>query len=132
MSCQVTTAFSLVRKGDFPVERVADRLGLSPSRTWRRTRDGAVFWAGWGVQLERLPLDSTDVAVRKVLEVLLGYENAIRECAAEHGLTAQVSCTVTILEDRPLYSLTPEVMGRLSALEAEFLFEVFDYSEEEE
>ncbi len=68
-------------------------------------------------------------ALKEVLLEILPLKDQLNEYVQANQLEVSLICNVTIQEDRPLYQIESEVIQMLSSINAEFLMDIFDYSE---
>jgi len=72
-----------------------------------------------------------DEAVSALFDEVWDYRNEVRRFANMVGFDLSITCTVTILKDRPEYTFGPDVLKKLAWLGCEFVLDIFDYSEHE-
>lgn len=72
---------------------------------------------------------SINDALKEVLLEIIPQKNQLNEFVQTNQLEVSLICNVTIREDRPLYQLESDVIQMLSSINAEFLMDIFDYSE---
>ena len=128
------SAWLVLSGNDFDSNACTDTIGLQPTSVWRqahehlrdRTDLDNMSWS-YGYETRR------GYDIDEVIQELL---NDVRPCAAsitqfslQNKLKVSVTCNVTINSDRPLYKLSPNSMQGISELNAEFLMDIFDYSE---
>jgi len=71
---------------------------------------------------------SVSDAILILLSELLSNKERLNEYVNTYGLEVSVICNVTITEDRPVYQIEKDVVNMLSSIGAEFLMDIFDYS----
>lgn len=129
-----TIDMSLVLSGaDLDTDECSDQLGLHPTRIWRPRRrlvrqgvleDRRVWYFGIRNQL----YVSIDDSLSALFEVVFPRREAIARYARRKGLTTSLVCNVTIHRDRALLELSRENLTKMTALEADFSLDIFDYS----
>jgi len=73
---------------------------------------------------------SVDDAVSALLNILGGaVSQTLGNYLAEHMLDLSIICNVTIYDDRPVYELSRKTIKELANLDAEFIMDIFDYSD---
>lgn len=128
MTCEISASLNLDGK-TFDFDECSAAVGLAATSTWtRKLEHEAIPEAAWSLGFDKRPYDSVDVAVSAVLEQVEGREAKLLGYAGTHALDISLSCNVFIYEDRPLYSLSPATMKRLSELNAEFCLDIYDYT----
>ena len=108
-------------------------VGIPPTDTFVRRfeYDSSVLAARqWCVESERAELESVDDAVAALFAVFGDRLGAVRDYAAGPGRGVSVSSTVIIHEDRPVYELSAATVRVLADLGAEFLLDIYDFSED--
>ncbi len=119
---------------DFDPNDVSRAIGLEPTRVWHATHKAVINdtrfnTVSWCIGYEKLPLYSTDEAVKQVLKLIWPHREPIGRYLRHGKVSATLVCNVTIWEDRPVYELSADTMQRLSALGCEFVLDIFDYSD---
>ncbi len=71
---------------------------------------------------------SISEAISILLCELLSNKERLNAYVNAYGLEVSVICNVTITEDRPVYQIEKDVVNTLSSIGAEFLMDIFDYS----
>lgn len=109
------------------------RAGLEPTGLWTQRipslqANPNLKNASWFFGFEKRPLYSTDEAVQLVLETIWPKRERLLSYLSTHDATTVMTCSVTILVDRPVYELSAGTMGKLHELRCEFLLDIFDYS----
>ncbi|MFK8004069.1 MAG: DUF4279 domain-containing protein [Polyangiales bacterium] len=128
VSCEISASLNLCG-GAFDFEHCSKAIGVAATSTWtRKIEHDAIPEASWSIGFDKRPYDCVDVAVSAVLEQVEGLEERVRAYAKAQALEVSLSCDVFIYKQRPLYSLSPATMKRLSELHAEFRLDIFDYS----
>jgi len=87
---------------------------------------------GWYIGFRRREFDDTSDAINELMDTIWERRDKIKSLVKEHGFDLSIACNITIWEDRPLYSLRPEIIKKLAYFECEVLFDIFDYSEDHE
>jgi hypothetical protein len=72
---------------------------------------------------------SVDEAVTALLRSIESKSHTLRTFVADHTLEMAIICNVTIYEDRPVYELGRGTIQKLANLNAEFIMDIFDYSD---
>ncbi len=135
---QVTTFFVLKDQRLDPSE-VTERFGLKPTK-WcaESVRTATIVPSGepyfrhpfWRLELTKEAVDSTDVGLQRLLDILWPKRGAIVELLAETGWTPIFGTNVTTTHDHPVYELSADTIERLAFFRGEYLLDVFDYSED--
>jgi hypothetical protein len=68
-------------------------------------------------------------AIKDILVEILPFKSKLNEYVQANQLEVSLICNVTIQEDRPLYQIENEVIQMLYSINAEFLMDIFDYSD---
>ena len=112
-------------------------VGITPTRVWRQTREWLLDRpdlpnVSWLVSVEKVASYSTDETARMVLDIVWPRRKQLKRFVADHDVHLELTCSVTIHEDRPLYELSVGTMKRLVFLGADFGLDIFDYSTDDE
>lgn len=83
----------------------------------------------WRLSLEGRRCYEIDEALAELLDLLWPKREAIRSFAKSTGAAVGFDTNVTILEDRPVYSLSPRSLSRMAYLGADYGLDIFDYSD---
>jgi hypothetical protein len=106
-------------------------LGINPTQTWTRPYDydsNVVPSKQWVFGFEKKVFDSVSDAVAELFQMIYGKEERILSFASNNGYRTTVTCSVAILEDRPLYDLATEQIVNIANIGAEFMMDIYDYS----
>ena len=68
-------------------------------------------------------------ALKSLLVEILPHKEHFNEYVKAKELEVCLICNVTIIEDRPIYQIEKEVINMLSSIDAEFIMDIFDYSD---
>jgi hypothetical protein len=112
-------------------------MGLEDAEIWRQRRDALrdrkdLPDAAVEIAYGPVPCESIDECARGIMARINGHEDRILSSASEWGLSVVLTCLVRVYQERPLYTLSSEVIGTLSVIGAEFSLDVIDLREEDE
>jgi len=133
-SSPVISAFFVLAGDDFDTDACDRAIGFAATEVWRQTRaelrdNPHLENMNWSYGVKYVASFSTNDVIAGVVAEVWPRRTAILEFAKSNELTTSLCCNVIVHEARPVYELSPETMGRLSGLKAEFLLDVVDYSE---
>lgn len=130
-----TIEVSLVISGArFDTDECSDQVGLHSTRTWkprrRLVKQGVLADAQeWHFGIRNQIHASIDDSLSKLFEIVFPHREAVIRYVRYRGLEISLVCNVTIHKERALLQLSRENLAKLVALEADFLLDVFDYSD---
>lgn len=114
-------------------EECTRAVGLQPSQVWRQPDNmvrGGQRRSEWSYGFEKRSFYVLDEALGALLDEVWDYREEIRRFGAQDGFDLAITCTVTISKDRPEYTVSARVLGKLAWFECELGLDVFDYSED--
>ena len=126
---------SFVLSGDdFDADACSNAIGLLSTDVWRQSRPELrdrpeLNNMNWSYGIEITTSFSTNDVVAKIVGEIWSRKEAVLEFAKLNNLSASLCCNITIHENRSVYELMPETMRQLADLNAEFLIDIFDYSQ---
>ena len=82
----------------------------------------------WTVSFSKEPSYSTDEEISRLIDLLWPHRLKVREYLSSTGFEAGFGNSVTIYEDRPLYSLSSSTIQRIAVFGVDYGLDVFDYS----
>lgn len=117
----------------FKHEVLTEVLGLSPMEVGTK---GELRSNGRTVHNETFWKHSKDIydysisdALKTLLSEILPNKESLNEYVKANELEISLICNVTITEERPVYQIEKDVIEQLSSIGAEFLMDIFDYSD---
>jgi Domain of unknown function (DUF4279) len=127
MDPEISIQFSL--QGNFDPEALTRRLGLRPTRTWRRgdgrTAARAWEWDGWAVRAgPEHSVDLVDLTIRLVAH-LEPHVDAISAACEECGLTAHLDLIALTTDTMPTVHFEPHIVSVLARLGVELDVDVW-------
>lgn len=119
---------------DFDPGVCTEALGLTATHIWTQRHEHLKSRLDlpnveWHLGFDKKPSYSVDESAVEVVALIWPARERIRDFLSSSGLSASLSCSVTIYEDRPEYCLSAEVMSKLGSLGCKFHLDIFDYSE---
>jgi hypothetical protein len=111
-------------------------VGLNPTTTSQAIPKGflpngkvRIKDATWSIRFDKEPVWGIDEGLHRILDILWPQRDRVVEFLGTTGFSALFGTNVTIHASRPLYSLSPKTIRRMSFFGLEYLFDIFDYSE---
>jgi hypothetical protein len=136
-TCPQITSFFAIFDEDLDPEECTASLGLTPDVMTRAIKTGVYLPGGkphfkkasWEIRLDKEPAWEIETGLCKVIDTIWPHREKIIDYLSSTGFQAIFGSNVTIHASRPLYILSPETLGRMATLGAEFSLDIFDYSE---
>jgi len=130
----ILSVFMIVGGDNLDIEECTRAIGIEPTEVWCQTKSKLPDLPGvekrqWIFGIEKKECYSVSEMLDELMEVLWPLNERIINYLNDREISCSFVCNVTIYEDRPLYSLSPGVMEKMASLGAEFLMDIFDYSE---
>jgi hypothetical protein len=133
----ITTSFEVSSEHLDPVE-CSRVIGLDPTACstkpeikgkWLPSGQPNIIDPFWRLQLTQEPAYEIDEGLTKILDMLWPHRHRVLRVIRRSGYSAGFSSSVTIFEGRPVYSLSPRSLSRLSYFGLEWGLDVFDLSQ---
>jgi hypothetical protein len=120
--------------GEFDPDQLTELLCLDPTEIRRLGEDtptgrAKVRKTSWCIEQVRYGDSSIEDAVCAMLEQIWRRRAEIVQFSTNWPVSIDLVVTVRFYEDRPLYSLSPPTMRRISDLGATFGLDIYDLSE---
>lgn len=132
MTSKISAA--LVISGDnLDFDTCTAAMGAEPTSTFVRDFDydsTLVSARQWTYETPKDLSESVDDTLQILLQRFLSRLSAVRNYCTEHEYDVEISCSVDVYDDRPLYELSVNTVEVLSVLRARFSMEVHDYTDE--
>lgn len=117
----------------FNLDELSSILDFPPTETGTKgtikangkTKHNETFWK----YSKDIYAYSVSDAIREILDTVVPFRSALTSYVKDKNLEISFICNVTIREDRPIYQLEKEVIQIMACFNAEFLMDIFDYSE---
>lgn len=121
---EVGVAFLLLGENISP-EQVTNRVGLQPTRAWRRGDSVQETLLkrredGWLLGLPRKNTIEFEEELCALLDKIEPQRNAIAEACKNLNLKSLISCVVYVSDETPILGLSNETMNRMASLGADF------------
>lgn len=128
------TAHFVISGRDFDPAVCTEALGLTPTGIWTQRHEHLKSRVDlpnveWHLGFDKKPSYSIDESVAEIVSLIWPARERIRELLSSSGLSASLSCSVTIYEDRPEYCLSTDIMSKLGSLGCKLRLDIFDYSD---
>jgi len=131
MSSEISVSLT-ISGADLDFSHCTAAIGIAPTSTFVRKFDydsSLVPEKQWTIECAKQRYETVDDATRLLLDKLSGLEENISAFASANSYKVEICCSIAIYEDRPLYELGNLTLKRLAKLNADFLMDIVDYSE---
>ncbi len=114
-------------------EELTRVVQIAPTEVQKESRvRGTLFPSGepnvvpptWWLSFYQEPLFSIDEGLQRLLDLVWPKREIIKSYVSDHDLDAQFGTNVTITRERPLYSLEPPTLERLSYFGYRYMLDI--------
>jgi hypothetical protein len=119
----------VVSGNNFDPSLFSKRIGVSPTKVWRRTSEALknrqdIPELEWQFQLDKRPHDSLDEAIREILSPFLAFRETIVNFIHEHNCAASVICRIHGDSTSIELCIEPATIDLLARLQCALYFSV--------
>jgi len=129
MSTKITVHFTLT--GRFNPDNVSEKLGISPTKTWRLGEPIqktllSYKHDGWCLSSDEVDTLDLDEQFTKIWNIIQPYNSTIVDICDELNLHAEIACAVDVEDDQyPVLHFKRESIKRISELNAEIDIDIY-------
>lgn len=127
------SAYFVIAGRDIDFSQCTKSIGIEPTEVWRQQHEHLkgmleIPNTNWIIHVKCQDY-SIDDSLQKILDVIWPRRNKIRRYAKANSLKLAFICNIKIIDDRPVYSLSPETIKKIAWFGAKFGLDIADYSE---
>ena len=118
---------------DFDIDLVTEMLGVKPSSVWHQRHEHLrkrpdLDTTNWSLSAGPRGCYSVSEVIEELLIMVAPLLPKLAAILSTMHARASVVANVTVLEDRPLYELSPLALRGLAELNCDFLLDIHDES----
>jgi hypothetical protein len=129
MSTKIIVHFTLI--GRFNPDEVSEKLGISPTKTWRFGESIQKTLAsykhdGWRLSTNEVETLDLDKQLKKIWDIIHPFNSKIINICEDLKLDAEIACSVDVEGDQyPALYFERESIKRIAELNAELDIDIF-------